>query len=77
MAKNKNKQSKVIKEQAFNFKEIRHSLYFIHHKIDIITSRFDDISNYNTLTHVASFAGGVITTFFFFGVLMILKKWGL
>lgn len=77
MAKSKNKQSKVIKEQALNFKEIRHNLYLIHHKVDIIMSRFDDISNYNTLTHVVSFAGGVITTFFFFGVLMILKKWGL
>lgn len=77
MAKNKNKKSKILEKQLIDFEEIRHNLYLMHHKVDIITSRFDDISNFNTLTHVIFFASGVIITLFFFGVLIILKKWGL
>ncbi len=77
MAKNKNKQSKNLEKQSIKLEEIKHNLYLTHHKVNIIMSRFDNISNFNTLTHVVFFAGGVIITLFFFGVLIILKKWGL
>lgn len=77
MAKNKNKRSKILEKQLINFEEIRYNLCLVKNKVNIIMSRFDDISNFNTLTHVVSFAGGVIITFFLFGVLIILKKWGL
>ncbi len=77
MAKNKNKRSKILEKQLINFEEIRYNLCLVKNKVNIIMSRFDDISNFNALTHVASFAGGVIMTFFLFGVLIILKKWGL
>jgi len=77
MAKSKNKKNKNLEKQTLVLKEVNYTLYLINHKVDIIMDYFDKLSNYNTLTHVASFAGGVIVTFFFFGVLMILKKWGL
>lgn len=77
MAKSKNKKSKKSEKQILDFEEVRHNLYLMHHKINIIMSYFDNLSNFNTLTHVASFAGGVVVTFFLFGVSMILKKWGL
>lgn len=77
MAKSKNKKSKVSEKQTLNFEEMRHNLYLMHRKVDIMLSQFDNISNYDTLTHVVSFAGGVIVTFVLFGALIILKKWGL